>query len=98
MKLFLLLLSLTCAVLCSNDDCVWNYKCCVFKEVQGQVTCEKMCEAEVLCNKANKVGDSLDSEELDPNAPLEIKANVCRSGYQFTFGRCRKVFKQRKND
>lgn len=86
----ILLLSLFSAVLCLNDEnCVWNYKCCIFKETNGKVTCDKMCEPEIICKTS-------DVEEIDPYAPIEIKANACREGYQHRFGRCRRVMKQKK--
>jgi hypothetical protein len=88
-----LLLSLISTSLCSTDEnCVWNYKCCIFKETNGQVVCDKMCEPEITC----KEEPSSHEEEIDPYAPLEIKSNVCREGYQHRFGRCRRVMMRKK--
>lgn len=95
------LLSLFGVVLCTNDEnCVWNYKCCVFKDFNGDVTCEKMCEPEIQCKPSETTTEEIssDAEEIDPYAPLEIKANACREGFQFRFGKCRKVLKQRIQD
>lgn len=80
--------------LCTEDEsCVWNYKCCVFKEVNGQVSCEKMCEPVISCSK-EKI--TKDAEEIDPLAPIELKAHACREGYQYQYGKCRKRIKQRR--
>lgn len=88
-----IMLSIFNAVSCTDDDddCVWNYKCCVFKETKAGVTCEKMCEPEIVCEPLKTDND--EAEVFDPYAPLEIKSSVCREGFQFKFGKCRKVLK-----
>lgn len=97
----IILLSLLAVVSSSDDEnCVWKYKCCVFKETNGEVTCEEMCEAEIICKtpEATKLEVSSEAEEFDPYAPIELKAKACREGYQYRIGRCRKIMKQRKQD
>lgn len=92
---------LAAAVLCSSDEnCVWNYKCCLFKDTNGEVTCEKLCEAEIICKavEENTLKTFSEVEETDPYAPLEIKSKACREGYQYRVGRCRRVMKQKKQD
>ena len=92
----IILLSIFGVALCSKDEnCVWNYKCCVFRQVNGQVSCEKMCEPVILC-QPSKEKITMDAEEIDPLAPIEIKAHACREGHQFQFGKCRKKIKQRR--
>ena len=88
-KVLLLMLSMICVALCTDDNCVWTYKCCSFTEVNGQVSCERMCEPEINCatmrNEVTMIED-------DDDGPLEMKATICRKGFQFYRGRCRRVF------
>lgn len=102
MKLIYAIILLSFSAVLSSDDenCVWNYKCCVFKDTNGQVTCEKMCEAQVICKTPESVNleENSDAEEFDPYAPLEIKAKACREGFQYIIGRCRRIMKHKKKD
>lgn len=87
----LLILSAFWGISCSEDDCVWKYKCCAFKEIDGQVQCVKMCEPQVTCQTSDVV--EIFEEKIDDNrlADYSIRG-VCRTGYQFHNGRCRRIF------
>jgi hypothetical protein len=101
MKLFwvsIFLLSMLNAALSTETDdenCYWNYKCCVFKDTKGVISCAKMCEPEIICD-VEADSNSNDAEEVDPDGPLEIRSNPCREGFQFRYGKCRKVLRHRK--
>ena len=92
---FVLTLSLVSVASSLNeDDCTWNYKCCEFKELEGAVTCTKMCEAEILCeqSKDNDV-ETLDEFGGTQSAAYFLKSSRCRQGFRFSGGKCRKVLK-----
>lgn len=72
----------------SNENCVWNYKCCSFGEVNGQNSCVKMCEPEIKC----EASDVETFKETDAEHEHEALRTVCRSGFQYYNGRCRRVF------
>lgn len=100
----LMLLSALTFITCSNDeDCVWNYKCCSFKEVNGEVTCEKMCEPEINCDVKNQsdVDDLNNDVEVFngdiPFMPASLKTMRCRQGFTFYNHKCRRVFGRPKD-
>lgn len=72
----------------SNENCVWNYKCCSFGEVNGQNSCVKMCEPEIKC----EASDVETFKETDAEHEHEALRTVCRSGFHYYNGRCRRVF------
>lgn len=96
-EIFLVILSVITFVHCSTDEsCVWNYRCCAFKETNGEVICAKMCEPEIKCSIVNESED-IDIEN-DPDAPSALRGAVaCRIGYQFHNGKCRRVFRKSRD-
>lgn len=77
-------------VSCSIDEnCVWTYKCCEFKETDGEVKCEKMCEPEIQCKVLNN--DEMEKLEVENNAPSSIRVG-CSRGFQYYDDKCRRVF------
>lgn len=47
--LFLFLSTLNRASCSEDENCLWAYKCCEFKEMNSGMTCSRLCEAEVNC-------------------------------------------------
>lgn len=100
----LMLLSAVNFIMCNNDEnCVWNYKCCSFKEFNGEVTCEKMCEAEINCDVKNQNDADLLSDDVEvfngvvPFAPSSLKTMPCRQGFKYYNHKCRRVFGRPKD-
>lgn len=91
--LFLILAGVSCT---SDENCVWKYKCCEFKETNGEVSCVKMCEPEINCQGSNneevEMFDENAAEGEYPGAPLSIRSRGCKRGFQYYDGRCRRVF------
>jgi len=87
----LLLILLSALIAAANhQDCVWTYRCCEFKESDGQTACAKMCEAEINCDRSTiEAPEDLDNAESAP--PLSIKFWTCKQGHRFFNGKCRKV-------
>jgi hypothetical protein len=79
-----------------DSNCYWDYRCCSFREVEGELACVRMCAPRIKCDKPTK--PSVKSEEYDEtyddNAPSEIRlpSRYCRKGFQFKYGKCRKVY------
>lgn len=89
-EIILAILTVVSVACCSTDEsCVWNYRCCAFKETNGEVSCVKMCEPEITCSTAKESEDN--DIENDPDAPSALRAVACRAGFQFYNGRCRRV-------
>jgi hypothetical protein len=86
-------------VFCSelyDYNCYWDYKCCSYREVDGEVVCVEMCAPRFKCDKPTQkdVQDEEFAETFDENAPSDIRlpSRYCRKGFQFKYGKCRKVF------
>lgn len=92
---------------CYSDDenCIWSYKCCEFKRDpnDGSVRCEKMCDPEIKCETT-----TLDEVENFNTSTAELSQAfilgrrrmpipMCRKGYKFVNGSCRRVFKKIEN-
>lgn len=90
----LLMLSLLCVAVSSSENCVWTYKCCLFKEINGETKCIQICEPEVNCTTPDpsdsEVETFTDSDVGD--ASLSPLISGCRRGYKYYSGRCRRVF------
>lgn len=78
----------------STDDnnCVWSYKCCAFKEINGEVNCVQMCEPEINCQEVkDEVGEvEVFEENTEANSRFSIRT-ACKRGFLFNNGRCRRV-------
>ena len=98
----LLFFVILAGVSCSNDEnCVWSYKCCEFKEKNGKVSCVKMCEPEINCQgpEEDSNGNEVEvfEENTEQNSPYSIRG-ACTRGFNFYNGRCRRVLgKARSN-
>lgn len=88
---FLLVLVLATGGLSNDEDCVWNYKCCTFKEDNGKITCDRMCEPEISCDGRNQTDVEVFKDEVEELAPYTLKAK-CRNGFYYFNGKCRRVF------
>lgn len=77
-----------------NENCVWNYRCCEFKEINNVVKCEKMCEAIINCNQtySNEIENFNKSSPIDETSQYSFRRRMCRSGFKYVNGQCRKVF------
>lgn len=83
----------------ADDNCVWNYKCCAFKEVNGKVSCTKMCEPEISCGEATASDVEIFNEREEPEIQLAAfmtKATPCIRGFQYRNGKCRRVYGETK--
>lgn len=82
--------------MCQDENCKWTYRCCKFKEIHGTLNCVEMCEAEIKCNQNNfsneveTFNETSSDEESSGNIIYGIRRRVCRKGYRYTNGQCRK--------
>lgn len=103
LRLQFLMIAIVVSVLCSQleGDCYWDYKCCSFKEVDGETVCVRMCAPKWKCNGSPELADKNEEfgDHIDENAPsnLRLKAYPCRRGFQHLNGRCRKVYGRTQN-
>jgi hypothetical protein len=82
-----------------NTDCIWTYKCCEFKEVNGAVKSARMCEAQINCEGNNnnddaETFDEIKSERKSENFLFSKKFPIpmCNRGYKYVNGKCRQTF------
>lgn len=83
---------------CQNEHCRWIYRCCKFEEINGVVKCEEMCEAVINCeqnenNTSNEVEsfNTTTSNEEESGKIIYVRRRICRKGFRFTNGQCRRV-------
>jgi hypothetical protein len=84
-----------------ENGCVWNYKCCVFTDVEGEVSCARMCEAEISCPTKSPEPEDQSREEVVGEAAViqpafatfSIKPDhICLSGFRLdSNGVCRRL-------
>lgn len=104
-SIFCLFLVLVCVVSLETkideNGCVWSYKCCEFKEINGNVTCFRLCEPEINCEPTETPDDQNQTEVVEepifqkPAAfAFSMNANhICRKGFRLdSKGICKRVF------
>lgn len=96
--IFLLLVCFNCG--CKSDienNCTWTYKCCEFKQVDGIVKCERMCEALINCeNQNNDQVEVFDELKDGKSGDFFFTGRLpipCRTGFKYVNGRCRMIHK-----
>lgn len=101
-----ILIFLAHVILASENNCVWTYRCCEFKEIDGVVKCERMCEAVIKCETTTKFDNEIESfnetstdDDEQSQAYLysfrrQMPVPMCRSGYKYVNGQCRRVLKK----
>lgn len=91
---------------CQDKNCKWTYRCCKFKEVNGETTCEEMCEALINCDITTT--QSYDSNEIETFNQISTDEKsekffyafrkrrpvpACENGFKYTNGQCRRILK-----
>lgn len=97
----LILISISSQKIIEEDGCVWNYKCCEFKEDKnGVVTCISLCEPVITCETIKEPEDTNQAEVFEePSVQLQaistfsLNANhICRKGFRLdSKGNCKRV-------
>ena len=102
-SLFLVLVSVvSLETKIDENGCVWSYKCCEFKEIDGSVTCSKLCEPEINCEPTEASNDGQNQTEV-VEEPIYQKpaafafsmnaSHICRKGFRLdSKGICKRVF------
>lgn len=85
-----------------DKGCIWTYKCCEFKEVDGAVTCIRLCEPQINCETTETPEEDQNQQEVveetfaiaPASLSFSMNANhICREGFRLNSkGKCRKVF------
>lgn len=94
-----------------GNGCVWTYMCCVFTEVDGQVSCARMCEPKINCPAVASEEENQSQEEIVEEAAVVRPAialfsvsssHICRAGFRLdSKGVCRRALgpeKDRKSE
>lgn len=84
-----------------NENCKWTYRCCKFKEINGVLECEEMCNAVINCeskisstsSEVESFNDTLSekSEKFLYSFRRRMPVPMCRSGFKHMNGQCRRV-------
>lgn len=81
-----------------NENCVWTYRCCEFKEINNVTKCLKMCEPLINCNQTSTTLNSNEIENFNTTSPSDeqpqpffFRRRTCRKGFKYVNGQCRKL-------
>lgn len=87
----------------NEENCVWSYRCCEFKEINNVIKCEKMCEAVINCETTstnpNEVETFNETTDEQSQAFLysfrrQMPVPMCRNGFRYVNGQCRRILKK----